>query len=186
MTLIKTLLVWAITMLPTYPRFNKWRVSVRRFFGEPIAASSRLYWNARTKGKVIIGEHCNFNENVMMASTHPGKITIGNYVIVGPNVVMRNANHIYGDIEKPIRYQGKQALDILIEDDVWIASNVVVLPGAIIRKGSVIGAGAIVRGEIPPYSVAVGIPARVVKRRGGAGTGTEPSPESEGEHIVIG
>lgn len=174
MNLVRTLIIWAVTMLPTHPLFNRWRVSVRRFFREPIAPSVRFYWNVRTKGKVVIGEHCNFNENVFMASTHPGRIVIGNYVIVGPNVVMRNANHLYADPTKPIRYQGKEAFDIIIEDDVWIASNVVILPGAVIRKGSVIGAGAVVRGEIPPYAVAVGVPAKVIKYR------------SEGEHVIVG
>lgn len=165
MGMIRILAVWAVTILPTHRLFNRWRVQVRRLFGENIGSTSRFYSNVRTKGLVIIGEECNFNENVFMASTHPASIQIGNQVIVGPNVVMRNANHIFKDPATPIRYQGKQALDIIIEDDVWIASNVVILPGAVIRKGSIIGAGAVVRGEIPAFAIAVGIPAKVIKKR---------------------
>lgn len=53
---------------------------------------------------------------------------------------------------------------IRIEDDSWIGANAVILPGVTIGRGSTIGAGAIVSRDIPPYSVAVGIPARVVKK----------------------
>ena len=54
---------------------------------------------------------------------------------------------------------------VIIEDDVWIGARAIILPGVIIGKGSVIGAGAVVAKSIPPYSVAVGNPARVVKTR---------------------
>ena len=54
---------------------------------------------------------------------------------------------------------------ITIEDDVWLASNVVVVDGVSIGKGSVVGAGAVVNKNLPPYSIAVGVPARVVKNR---------------------
>lgn len=53
---------------------------------------------------------------------------------------------------------------IHIEDDCWIGANAVILPGVTIGRGSTIGAGAIVSRDVPPYSIAVGIPARVVKK----------------------
>jgi maltose O-acetyltransferase len=52
---------------------------------------------------------------------------------------------------------------VIIEDNVWIGARVIILPGVTIGKGSTIGAGAVVSKNIPPYSVAVGNPARVVK-----------------------
>lgn len=54
---------------------------------------------------------------------------------------------------------------VSIEDDVWLGYNVTVLPGVTIGKGSVIGAGSVVCSDIPPYSIAVGNPAKVIKRR---------------------
>lgn len=60
---------------------------------------------------------------------------------------------------------------IFIEDDCWIGGNVLILPGVRIGKGCTIGAGSTVTKDIPPYSVAVGSPCRVVK--------TIPSPEEE-------
>jgi acetyltransferase-like isoleucine patch superfamily enzyme len=54
---------------------------------------------------------------------------------------------------------------IVVGDDCWIGAKVTFLDGAHVGKGSVIAAGAVVRGEIPPYSIAVGVPARVIKFR---------------------
>ena len=51
---------------------------------------------------------------------------------------------------------------IVIEDDVWVGANAVLLDGAILRQGCVVGAGAVVRGELPAFSISVGAPARVV------------------------
>ena len=53
---------------------------------------------------------------------------------------------------------------VLIEDSVWIGDNVVVLSGVTIGKGSVIGANSVVTKDIPPYSMAVGCPAKVIKK----------------------
>jgi len=54
----------------------------------------------------------------------------------------------------------------LIEEDVWISSNCVITKGVTISRGAVIGAGAVVKKDIPPYSIAVGVPAKVIKKRG--------------------
>ena len=56
--------------------------------------------------------------------------------------------------------------DIVIEDDVWLGMGAKVMDGVCIGRGSVIGAGAVVTGDIPPYSIALGVPARVVRKRG--------------------
>jgi virginiamycin A acetyltransferase len=55
--------------------------------------------------------------------------------------------------------------EVVIEDDVWLGYNVTVLPGVTIGQGSVIGAGSVVTSDIPPYTVAVGNPAKVIKTR---------------------
>ena len=67
---------------------------------------------------------------------------------------------------------------IIIEDDVWIGANVVVLDGAILRRGSVVGAGSVVREELPPYSINVGSPTRVVGFRGEKDTPTPQTAET--------
>jgi len=68
-------------------------------------------------------------------------------------------------IDIPIRLQGVTRQGIVIEDDCWIGAKVTFLDGAHVGRGCVIAAGAVVRGEIPAYSIAAGVPARVIKSR---------------------
>lgn len=94
-----------------------------------------------------------------------GGVRIGNHVIMGQNVTFHSENHNYESLDRPIKDQGTTHRGILIEDDCWIGAKVTFLDGAHVGKGCVIGAGAVVTGYIPDYSVAVGVPARVVKNR---------------------
>jgi acetyltransferase-like isoleucine patch superfamily enzyme len=75
---------------------------------------------------------------------------------------MRSANHVYADKNTLIKLQGHRGDDIVIGDDVWIGMGALILPGVRIGNGAVIGAGAVVSGEIPEYSIVVGVPARVI------------------------
>jgi acetyltransferase-like isoleucine patch superfamily enzyme len=94
-----------------------------------------------------------------------GHITIGANVIMGQHVSFHAENHNYERTDIPIKLQGTRRLGIVIDDDCWIGSNTVFLDGSHVERGCVIGAGAIVHGQIPAYSVAIGSPARVVKSR---------------------
>lgn len=112
---------------------------------------------------ISIGKNCFFGEfNVIRGQ---GGVHIGNDVYTGPMVQIVAVNHVYADPNRPIREQGITAKGIVIEDDVWLGANVTVVDGVTIGKGSIIGAGAVVTGDIPPYSIAVGTPARPVKNR---------------------
>jgi len=96
-------------------------------------------------------------------------ITIGNKVLFGPNVKIRGGNHNTSQIGKymfDVRDKAPQNdSPIYIEDDVWVGTGATILKGVRIGRGSIIGAGAIVTKDIPPYSVAVGVPAKVIKCR---------------------
>jgi acetyltransferase-like isoleucine patch superfamily enzyme len=112
---------------------------------------------------ITIGKNCFFGEfNVMRGQ---GGIQIGNDVYTGPMVQIVAVNHVYDDPHRPIREQGVTAQGIVIEDDVWIGAGATVVDGVTIGRGSIIGAGAVVTSDIPPYSIAVGIPAKPVKDR---------------------
>ena len=74
-------------------------------------------------------------------------------------------NHVFDDADTPILEQGITAQGIVVDDDVWLASGVIVLDGVHIGQGCVIGAGSVVTEDLPPFSVAVGAPARVVRDR---------------------
>lgn len=82
-----------------------------------------------------------------------GKITIGNNVMFGPKCSLFAENHVFSDTQMSIKSQGVAQKGITIEDDCWIASNVIILDGVTIGRGSVIGAGTIVTKDIPAESV---------------------------------
>ncbi len=111
-------------------------------------------------GEVIIGN----NTLIGMGNTIIGPITIGNNVIFAQNIVASALNHQYTDITKPIADQPILTAAIVVEDDCWIAANAVITAGVTIGKHSVVAAGAVVTKNIPPFSVAVGNPARVIKQ----------------------
>jgi acetyltransferase-like isoleucine patch superfamily enzyme len=97
----------------------------------------------------------------------PGDIKIGKHCLIAAHTAMYANNHNFADLTEPIKYQGITCKGIVIEDDCWLGHGVKVLDGVTIGRGSVIGAGAVVTKDIPPFSVAVGIPARVIKSRDG-------------------
>jgi len=94
-----------------------------------------------------------------------GPITIGENVIMGQHVCFHPENHNFERTDIPIKYQGTTRVGITIEDDVWVGSDVTFLDGAYVGRGAIIGAGSLVRGVIPPNSIAVGVPARVIRSR---------------------
>ncbi len=88
-------------------------------------------------------------------------MTIGNNVLIAPNVTISTAGH---PIDAEIRASGQQfSLPVTIEDNVWLGSGVIVNPGVTIGRNSVIGAGSVVTKSIPPNVVAVGVPCRVLR-----------------------
>ena len=113
---------------------------------------------------VRLGNNLIFNRNVSI--TARSKVSIGNNVLFGPNVVINDSNHLFIDKDKPITQQGHTAKEIIIEDDVWIASNSVILKGVHIGKGAVVAAGSVVTKDVEPYTVVAGAPARKIKNRG--------------------
>jgi len=94
-----------------------------------------------------------------------GFINIGENVIMGQHVSFHAENHNYDRTDVPIKQQGTRREGIVVEDDCWVGSNALFLDGTHVGRGCVIAAGSVVRGEIPPYSVVAGVPARVIKTR---------------------
>lgn len=111
-------------------------------------------------GPVFIGDRT----RIGMGNTLIGPVTVGNDVRFAQNVVLSGLNHSYQDVTCPIHAQGVSTAPIVVEDESWLGANVVVVAGVTIGKHSIIAAGAVVTKNIPPYSVAVGNPARVIKQ----------------------
>lgn len=114
-------------------------------------------------GWIKIGNNCTVN-NYAFLYGHGG-LEIGNNVRISTSVTIIPMNHIYEDPNVPICKQGIRAEGIKIEDDVWVGAGAKILDGVTIGKGSVVGAGAVVTKNIPPYSVSVGVPSKIIKKR---------------------
>ena len=113
------------------------------------------------------GSYANFNFTVL----DEGKVTIGKNVFIGPNVSILTPIH-------PLRYQDRNAFfnektgqitnleragSVTIGDNCWIGGSVTICPNVRIGEGCVIGAGSVVTRDIPPNSLAVGVPCRVLR-----------------------
>ena len=105
------------------------------------------------------GSHLEINHNCVILDCAP--VTFGSHVFIGPNCGFYTAGH---PLDAATRNRGLEyARPITVGDNVWFGGGVTVLPGVTIGSGSVIGAGSVVSRDIPPNSVAVGNPCRVVK-----------------------
>lgn len=93
-----------------------------------------------------------------------GPVTIGNNVMFAQNIVVSGLNHGYEDVSLPPSIQKENTAQITIGDDVWIGANSVITAGVTLGKHVVIGGGSVVTKSIPDYSVAVGNPAKVIKK----------------------
>lgn len=115
------------------------------------------------------GKNVQLNDYVHITSMN--NVTIGDNVLMASKIYISDCVHgIYnGDINdssptiSPIDRQ-YLVKETIIEKNVWIGESVCVLPGVIIGEGAIIGAMSLVNKDIPPYTIAVGIPARVVKK----------------------
>jgi maltose O-acetyltransferase len=107
---------------------------------------------------IYCGHDVYFNVNCVVLDA--ARVTIGSHVLFGPGVQLYAATHpLAADVRRTLEL----ARPIRIGDDCWLGGGTIVCPGVTIGEGCVIGAGAVVTRDIPPYSLAVGNPARVVR-----------------------
>jgi maltose O-acetyltransferase len=110
-------------------------------------------------GHLDIGERCFINFGVSLsASDH---VRIGDRTHIGPYCML--LDNAYHHVEPELRLVRPPSKPIILEENVWLAARVIVLPGVTIGKDSCVGAGSIVTKDIPPGVVAAGLPARVIR-----------------------
>ena len=117
-------------------------------------------FNCDNGKNIHVGDNFFTNYNVTILDVAP--VHIGDFVMIGPNVLITTVGHPLSP--KGRRQRLAKASPVNIGSDVWIGGNVVILPGVTIGDNVVIGAGAVVTKDIPSNSVAMGIPAKVVKK----------------------
>lgn len=121
------------------------------------------YFSATRSGSIFIGERTSINDLCYITSHY--SICIGNDVMIGEMVSVRDFDHCFEDIEKAIADQGLKGGRISIGDGTWIGRGVIITSGVTIGKGCVIGANAVVTKSLPDWSVAAGVPCRVIRSR---------------------
>ena len=122
-------------------------------------------WSLKSLGYEV-GENTYFADDltITLAYSNRGHLYIGKRVSIGPGCILvlaahANTSRVKQQIPEKERW-------IRLEDDVWLGAGVIVLPQITIGEGSIIGAGAVVTKDIPPHSVAVGNPAKIIKKVG--------------------
>ena len=119
--------------------------------------------NMRLNAEIVIGKNTRVHSGTRI--TAAGSVTIGDNVLIAPEVFITDHNH--GMNPEIIEGYAKQELiikPVKIDDGTWIGQRVCILPGVTIGKHCVIGAGSVCTHSIPDYSMAVGVPAQVIKR----------------------
>jgi acetyltransferase-like isoleucine patch superfamily enzyme len=128
--------------------------------------------------RITIGAGTHVGERAYLwAGEEDGRITIGEHCRLGPEVFVTASD--YGlKPDEMIAYQERNERDVVIGSDVWLGARVFVGAGVTIGDGCVVSAGSVVTRSLPPGSIAVGIPARVVRRR--EDYASEPTAEEAG------
>ncbi|MDM9631144.1 acyltransferase [Robiginitalea aurantiaca] len=119
----------------------------------------RMYTEIRNPRKIYIGNWNSFNQRILLDG-RGGKLIIGDYVDIGQETNIWTLEH-----DPNSDNHATKGGDVVIEDYVWIASRVTILPGVKIGKGAVIATGSIVTKDIPPMTIAAGVPAKIIGKR---------------------
>lgn len=114
-------------------------------------------------GKINIAKNTFLGEYVCIYGH--GGVEIGENTLIAMHTCILSSNHTVPDKGSLIRYQPDIPLPVKIGNDVWIGAGCKILGGVIIGDGCVVGAGAVVSKNLPPYAVAVGVPAKVIRYR---------------------
>jgi len=115
-----------------------------------------------------VGDDVNVGDRPILLASE-SKIHIGNHVMFGPEVVILAGDHNTSEIGRFMTDVHEKLpendRDVILEDDVWVGSRAIILKGVTLGRGCIIAAGSVVTKSVPPYAVAAGVPARVVKFR---------------------
>ena len=145
---------------PSYSSLRLGQTALRRFCGRLMLCSCGKQVNIETK--VTLGDYSGIGINAKIYGT----CHIGRHVMMGTDCNVITRNHRFDRTDIPMMEQGfEEERPVVIGDDVWIGDRVVILPGVHVGEGCILAAGAVVTHDIPPYSIAGGVPARVLRSR---------------------
>lgn len=112
--------------------------------------------------EISIGDHSGIGINCKVR----GPLSIGDNVMMGPEVIILTSIHKFDDVAVPMNHQSNsEKKPVTIGNDVWIGTRAIIMPGVTIGNGVVIGAGAVVTKDVPDYAIVGGVPAKIIKYR---------------------
>ena len=141
-----------------FPRVRRWLVTnYLKSCGKKLRVKSgaEISLNAQVGNESELGTRCMIQANV----------TIGDHVIMGPDIKIYSRNHKSDRLDIPIQKQGKHYLNTTIGNDVWIGANTIIVAGVNVGNHAIIAAGAIVTKDVQDFAVVGGCPAKVLKYR---------------------
>jgi acetyltransferase-like isoleucine patch superfamily enzyme len=112
-------------------------------------------------GELVVGARTIFGHHCTVGAKE--SVRIGPDCLIAEMVSIRDSDHVFCETDRPYREQGHVSAPVILGSNVWLGSKVIVARGVQIGDNAVVGAGAVVTKDIPPNSLAVGIPARVVR-----------------------
>jgi acetyltransferase-like isoleucine patch superfamily enzyme len=141
-----------------YARKGYGRLVLGRWLHLGVGTALRCHEGTLSVGdKSVLGRHNSINCYL--------DVEIGAAALFADDIYVSDFDHRFADLTMPIKDQGIAKSRVRIDPDVWIGTKVTVCRGVLIGEGSVVGANAVVTRDLPPYCVAVGVPARVIKDR---------------------
>ena len=156
--------LWFSLLMFLPDEFSKFRVKYYNRNGCIIHEITSISPNVRIRGRFEMGSGSSIAQNCTISGEKAG-VFIGKNVMIAPNVVIVAFNHGFEDIKMSMVKQTNSEAPIIIEDDVWIASNCTIGKGVRIGKGSIIAANSFVNKDVPAYSIFGGVPAKIIKSR---------------------
>jgi acetyltransferase-like isoleucine patch superfamily enzyme len=114
-------------------------------------------------GDIFLDDNVNIGFNCEIVSAN--EVKVGKNVLVAAYTYLICGDHDFDRVDIPISEQGRSARGIYVEDNVWLGAGVKILDGVTIGRDSIIGTASVATTDVPEFSIAVGIPAKVIKRR---------------------